>query len=94
MEGNIPLLYIVGFNDSRFDNSTTTNTSYLLANISQEEVLEITITPTLHFPFLDQTGPPLSSTVSLGKLYELLHVQLHISYLHKVHGTCVLYFLK
>ena len=75
-DGDAPLLYIVKFKGSRFNESFTTSTAYLLANIPKQSVLEITITPTI--PFLRLTGPPLSTTVNLGKFYELLHIQLEL----------------
>ena len=63
--GSVPFLYIVEFNDIQFSNGETTSTSYKITNITQETVVGITISPSL--PFLGLTGPPLSTTVNLGK---------------------------
>ena len=67
MGDDVPYLYVVEFNDSQFSDNETVNTRYTLTNTTQETVVEIIIFPTL--PFLGLTGPPLSSTVNLGKSY-------------------------
>ena len=61
------ILYMIDFNGTQLNGNKTTSTKYLLTNITQESVLEITITPCV--PILGLTGPPLSSTVNLGKIY-------------------------
>ena len=65
LTGNVPFLYIVEFNDTRFSSGETNNTSYTVTNITQATVVGITISPSL--PFLGLTGPPLPTTVNLGK---------------------------
>ena len=64
---NAQFVYIVEFNDSRFDTVTTLCTCFFLKNTTRETVVEITISPSL--PFIGLTGPPLSETFNLGKTY-------------------------
>ena len=59
------LQYNVEFNDTQLNSGVVQDTNYLLADVPQGTGLEITILPAL--PFLGLTGPPLSSTVNLGK---------------------------
>ena len=66
-KGNIPFLYIVEFNDSQFSNDKTASTCYTVTNVTQETVVEMHVTISPSLPFLGLTGPPLWTTVNLGK---------------------------
>ena len=78
LKGTVPFLYIVEFSNSHFSNGKTPSTGYTVTNVHlmQQTVVEITVSPSL--PFLGLTGPPLATTLNLGKRYYLLQLYIYI----------------
>ena len=66
MDPSVQLVYIVEFNSSIFRDDVTMDTSYLLVDVPQRTALEITVTPNV--PVLGLGGPPISTTINIGKL--------------------------